>query len=213
MDLGWNPKSPLDLLDSVSETNVQSVEDHILLLWKIFKDVQESYAGARELQSNRLSSKFTPPAYEIGDYVMVSTRAFRDYYSRKRPSKKLQSKRIGHFLILELIGKNAVRLELPATMRVHPVINVSHTSMFFQQPEDISRARVPPLLQYLNTTTMHTMISTAYWITDCMDMVINSSYSGKDIPLTRHHGNQHPVFLINTATFTKHYKIIFQTNL
>ncbi len=32
MDLGWNPKSPLDLLDSVSETYVQSVEDHILLL-------------------------------------------------------------------------------------------------------------------------------------------------------------------------------------
>ncbi len=75
---------------------------------------------------------------------MVSTRAFRDYYSRERPSRKLQSKRIGPFRILKLIGKNAVRLELPATMRVHPAINVSHTSRFFQQPEDISRARGPP---------------------------------------------------------------------
>ncbi len=147
MDLGWTPKTPIDLLDNSSQYEVKSVEEHIALLREIFKDVQESYAAVRDQQRERLKSKFTQPNYQIDDLVMVTVSAFRDHYIRERPSNKLGSKRIGPFPIVELVGQNAVRLNLPATMRVHLVINVSHISPYYEQPDDIAviRAEPPPL--------------------------------------------------------------------
>lgn len=146
MDLGWTPKTPMDLLDSTQSVNVQSVEDLQLTLREIFKDVTASYASVREQQRSRIQSKFTEPNYKEGDLVMIRTSSFRDHFSRARPSEKLRSKWIGPFKIIKLVGKNAVRLELPTTMRIHPVVNVSHTKPYFDQPEDLSSTieRPPP---------------------------------------------------------------------
>ena len=38
----------------------------------------------------------------------------------------------------ELIGKNAVRLELPNHVKIHDVVNVMHTVPHFSQPSEIS---------------------------------------------------------------------------
>ncbi len=67
---------------------------------------------------------------------MIKTSAFKNHYAKARPSSKLSTKSIGPFKILGLVGKNAIRLDLPPTMKVHPVINVSHTSPFHEQPSD-----------------------------------------------------------------------------
>lgn len=37
----------------------------------------------------------------------------------------------------ELIGRNAVRLELPSHFKIHPVVHVAHTTPFMEQPNDI----------------------------------------------------------------------------
>ncbi len=145
MDLGWSPKTPVELLDQRQEVQVPSVEEHLSLQQSIFHDVQASYAAPREQQRSRLESKFTEPAYQVGDSVMIKTSAFKDHYTKARPSSKLSAKSIGPFKILSLVRKNAIRLDLPPTMKVHPVINVSHTSPFHKQPSDIGAARqVPP---------------------------------------------------------------------
>jgi hypothetical protein len=48
----------------------------------------------------------------------------RRHFATKRPSKKLDHKKIGPVRITALIGKRAVRVELPSTMRQHNVFNV-----------------------------------------------------------------------------------------
>ena len=45
--------------------------------------------------------------------------------NQHRPSKKLSHKAIGPFRISELVGKQAYRLNLPTTYRIHPVFHVS----------------------------------------------------------------------------------------
>ncbi len=42
-----------------------------------------------------------------------------------RPCKKLDYKRHGPFKILQAVGKQAYRLDLPKTMRIYPVFHVS----------------------------------------------------------------------------------------
>jgi hypothetical protein len=63
------------------------------------------------------------PQYKVGDLVWLS----RKNISTTRPSAKLDFRRLGPFKILEVIGeaKAAYKLELPATMRIHPTFHVS----------------------------------------------------------------------------------------
>ena len=41
-------------------------------------------------------------------------------------SKKLSEKWIGPYPVIKMVGTNAVELCLPHSMRIHPVINISH---------------------------------------------------------------------------------------
>ncbi len=144
MDLGWNPKSPLDLMSAPHYIRVQSVEDHRAALEAIFKDAQAAYLASREQERDRIKTKYIPPTYAVGDQVLLRSSAYKDHYSRQRPSTKLNSRRIGPFKILALVGKNAIRLELPDSMKIYPVVNVSHTTRYEEQPAGICRPVAPP---------------------------------------------------------------------
>lgn len=61
-----------------------------------------------------------------------------DPYIMEQKSPKLAAKRIGPFRITKLVGRNAVKLELPLMSRAHPLINVSSTTPYQVQPSDIS---------------------------------------------------------------------------
>jgi hypothetical protein len=62
-----------------------------------------------------------PPAFKIGDLVMIDARNLKT----QRPSKKLDHKKIGPVKILKKIGTRAYRVELPPTIKVHNVFHVS----------------------------------------------------------------------------------------
>src|SRR5580700_976186 len=82
------------------------------------------------------------PNIMVGDKVWLNRRHIRT----TRPSRKLDVKHMGPFKVLEVIGdgKLAYKLELPAPMRVHPVI---HVSLLEPYREDLLPGRVqgPPL--------------------------------------------------------------------
>lgn len=60
--------------------------------------------------------------YQPGELVWLS----RKFIKTRRPSQKLDYRRIGPFPVISMVGKNAVRLALsPEYARVHPVFNVS----------------------------------------------------------------------------------------
>ena len=54
--------------------------------------------------------------------VTLST---KDLVFRKRPTKKLIERYMGPYVVEEVILKNAVKLKLPASIRIHSVVNVS----------------------------------------------------------------------------------------
>ena len=124
LDKSCNPKGPVHLLDSAHQLQVQTVEDLQTELSAVSKDSTASYAAVREQKCQRPKSRFILPSYRVGDQVMLDISVVQDPHSRNRLSAKLNYKRIGPFKIIRLIGKNAVELLLPSTLRIHPVVNV-----------------------------------------------------------------------------------------
>jgi len=60
--------------------------------------------------------------WKKGDRVLLST---KDLVFKERPSKKLTERYMGPYAIEEVVLSNAVKLQLPSSMRIHLVVNVS----------------------------------------------------------------------------------------
>ena len=52
---------------------------------------------------------------------MLST---KDLVFKKRPAKKLVDQFIGPYTIDEVVSTNVIKLQLPTSIRIHPVVNV-----------------------------------------------------------------------------------------
>ena len=61
--------------------------------------------------------------YRVGDKVLISTKGFSAELM-KRVIKKLTEKFIGPYVVRKIVLENVVELELPASLRVYPVVNV-----------------------------------------------------------------------------------------
>ena len=76
-----------------------------------------------------------PPAYQVGDLVMLSGRNIKT----RRPSKKLDHKNHGPFQIEKIVSPLAVRITLPRKWKIH---NVFHVSLL--EPYRSSEHQAPP---------------------------------------------------------------------
>jgi len=52
---------------------------------------------------------------------------------KERPSKKLMERYMGLYAIEEVISLNVVKLKLPSSMRIHPVVNISQIVCYKEQ--------------------------------------------------------------------------------
>ena len=62
--------------------------------------------------------------YRVEDLVMLSTKDLK-YQMMERRTEKLMERFVGPYKIKKIISSNAVELELPSTVKIHPVVNVS----------------------------------------------------------------------------------------
>jgi len=60
--------------------------------------------------------------WKKGNKVILST---KDLVFKKRPARKLVDQYVSPYIIEEVVSTNAVKLQLPTSMRIHLVVNVS----------------------------------------------------------------------------------------
>lgn len=62
--------------------------------------------------------------YKEGDSVWLQRSYFKGEFSKAQRSNKLGAKRFGPFTVGGMIGKVAVKLDLPVNFKYHPVVHV-----------------------------------------------------------------------------------------
>ena len=85
------------------------------------------------------SKKQEGPGFKEGDLVMLDSRHIRT----KRPSKKLDYKKMGPFRIEKAIGNRAFKLKLPPKMKVHPVCHIGLLERY-RDSKDPTRVQTVP---------------------------------------------------------------------
>jgi len=62
--------------------------------------------------------------YKVGDLVLLSTKDLK-WQMKGRRSEKLTEHFVGPYKVKGIISSNAIELELPKSIKIHPVVNVS----------------------------------------------------------------------------------------
>jgi reverse transcriptase-like protein/integrase-like protein/chromodomain-containing protein/aspartyl protease len=105
-----------------SEEKVPKVEDRLTRLLVIQEQLKSTLGKAQDdHRSHADTHRQEVPSLQIGDLVYLDARNITSL----RPSKKLDSKRLGPFQVKQIVNPVAFELDLPPETRIHPVFHVS----------------------------------------------------------------------------------------
>jgi len=103
------------------------------------KEIQEEAKAALEKAQEEMKKyvdrkRGEANEYKIGNLVMLSTKDLK-YQMTGRRTEKLMKRFVSPYKIKKIILENAVKLELPSTIRIHPVVNISRICRYIGQVE------------------------------------------------------------------------------
>ena len=116
-------------------TSHQQLDANLTLAKDLLRKAQDTQKHHANLRRRDL--EFSPD-----DMVLLDSEHVTVDNQRNRPSKKLAAKYIGPYRVLERIGAVAYKLELPDSMRIHPVFHVSRLKTY-TDPSSFSPLRAP----------------------------------------------------------------------
>jgi len=111
--------------ESKKKGKYQGAENFIEKIKKIQEEAKAALGRAQEEIKKYIDRKRGEvDNYKIGDLVMLSTKDLK-YQMVRRRAEKLTERFVGPYKIKKIISSNAVELELPSIVKIHPVVNVS----------------------------------------------------------------------------------------
>ena len=93
------------------------------------KEIQEEAKAVLEKAQEEMKKYINRKRREVDDYkvrdlVMLSTKDLK-YQMVGRRTEKLTERFVGPYRIKKIVSSNTVELELPSTVKIHPVVNIS----------------------------------------------------------------------------------------
>ena len=83
--------------------------------------------------------------YKVEDLVMLSTKDLKYQMVGKR-AEKLTERFVGPYKVKKIILVNVVELELPSTIRIYPVVNISRIHRYIGQVERQRKEQPAPVI-------------------------------------------------------------------
>jgi len=107
------------------------------------KAVLEKAQEEMKKYANRKRAKVDE--YKVGDLVMLSTKDLK-YQIVGRRTEKLTERFIGPYRIKKIVLPNTVELELPSTVKIHSVVNISKIQRYVGQVEGQRKGQPGPVV-------------------------------------------------------------------
>jgi len=108
----------------------EGAEKFVAKMKEIQEEAKVALRKAQEEMKKYADKKRTEVnEYKVGDLVMLSTKDLK-YQMVGRRTEKLMERYVGPYKIKKIISSNTVELELPSTVKIHPVVNVSRIQKY-----------------------------------------------------------------------------------
>jgi len=83
--------------------------------------------------------------YKVGDLVLLSTKDLK-WQMKGKKSEKLTERFMGPYKVKGIISSNAIELELPNSIKIHPVVNVSRVRLYKSQVKGQKKILPKPVI-------------------------------------------------------------------
>ena len=113
----------------------EKAEEFAREMKKRYEEVRAALVRLQEEMKRQADrSRKEAEEYRVGDRVLISTKDFLMELI-KRAIKKLMKKFIGPYMIKKIVSENMVELELLASLRIYPVVNIRRIVKYREQVE------------------------------------------------------------------------------
>jgi hypothetical protein len=138
LNFGRHPQTPTTLLTGITTNDASSdmVEDMRILLEVAKNNLEYALSEQAKYANMRRRHK----EFAVSQHVLLSTKNLRLKDNRAR---KLTDKYIGPYKIVDRVGSHAYKLDLPDSLRIHPVF---HVSLLKEYRGNVSSQRPPPVI-------------------------------------------------------------------
>jgi len=122
---------------------VESVMEFVERMKKVHEEAGVALKKTQEEMKRYVDhSRRETEEWKKGDRMLLST---KDLIFKKRPVRKLTERYVGPYEIEEVVSPNAVKLQLPTSMRIHLVVNVSWIVWYKEQVRGQKREEGKPI--------------------------------------------------------------------
>jgi len=115
---------------------MKEIQEEVKAVLKKAQEEMKKYADKKRAEVND---------YKVEDLVMLSTKNLK-YQMVSRRTKKLIERFVGPYKIKKIILSNVVELELPSTVKIYLVVNVSRIRRYVGQVEGQKKEQLAPVI-------------------------------------------------------------------
>ena len=169
VDTGYEPFIPLGITREVQDQPKEHTVQELIEKLDIIKTkTQLLFAQAQEKQAKYANEKRRDIEFEEGDFIMVNSDFVYDPIHTDRPSRKLSSKWLGPYKIMQRISRVAYRIFFPKEdkIKIHPVIHIANLKMYNTNPEKFLEREA----NNIPLPTKDSENETVYLVDDILDM-------------------------------------------
>jgi hypothetical protein len=146
LNYGRHPNPPIKVLTDIKGTGKRPLqaaeaERFVNVMHEALAQAKHNLTAAQHRQKAYADVRRTEAAFVVGDQVLLSTVNLK---IKTSGSKKLCPKFVGPFKIKQVVNPVAYKLDLPTTMRIHPVFHVSLLKPY--SPDKNVQPPPPPLI-------------------------------------------------------------------
>ncbi|QRW23856.1 Retrotransposable element Tf2 protein [Rhizoctonia solani] len=137
---GYNPRFTVG---QKSDESVPNADKHAEFLEKGYDEVKAALSISQERMKH-----FYDQCHKEEEEIQVGNKVWLSHQNRStnRPSIKLSHKKLGPYLVIEKIGSHAYKLQLPHTMRIHPVFHINLLTKFHPDPHGRNPPQPAPII-------------------------------------------------------------------